>query len=115
VQTRADSSPDVPAVDSVYAPPSASFQEYNQDDPIIQMSAADNGYTLPGALIFPLTTPPQSLEDTSLPLESSEDIDDSNIRRHRRTRRTRSRAADHVEGPREADHNSKSRKTRRKH
>ncbi len=38
---------------------------------------------------FPLVSPPQSSEDTSLPLESSKDIDQSNGRGQRRTRRTR--------------------------
>jgi hypothetical protein len=90
------------------------YQEYNQDDPVMQISTADNGYTSPDALTFPLTTPPQSSEDTSLPLESSKYIDDCNMHGHRRTRWTRTRAADPVEGPREVDHNSKSQKTRRK-
>jgi hypothetical protein len=76
----------VPATDIVYAPPSACFHEYNQDDPIMQISTADNGYALPDALTFPLVTPPQSTEDISLPLESSEDIDDSHVRGHRSTR-----------------------------
>ena len=71
VQTR--------AADSVYAPPSASFQEHNQDDPIMQISTAKNRYISPYALI----TPPQSAEDTSLPIEPSED---SCVRGHRRTR-----------------------------
>ena len=55
-----------------YAPPSACFQEYIQDDPIMQISGADNGHTSPDTPIFPLITPPQSTEDTSLPFESSE-------------------------------------------
>jgi hypothetical protein len=99
----------VPAMDNVFAPPSASFQEINQDesfvqipappyaifpandedDPFIQVSPANNGYTSPDGLTFPFITPPQSSEDISLPLESSEDIDQSNGRGHRRTRRTR--------------------------
>ncbi|TVY90852.1 hypothetical protein LAWI1_G005641, partial [Lachnellula willkommii] len=105
-----DSSVQVPAADNVNAPPSASFQENNQDgsfvrsvhappyasspandedDPFLQVSTANNGYTSPNGLTFPLITPPQSSEDSSLPLESSEDIDQSNGRGHRRTRRTR--------------------------
>jgi hypothetical protein len=51
---------------------------------------------------------------TSPSLESSEDIDDSHIRGHERTHRSRARAADPVEELREADQNSKSQKTRRK-
>jgi hypothetical protein len=77
------------------APPSASFQEYNRDESFAQISAADNEYTSPDALTSPLITPPQSSEDTSLPLESSDDIDT-------------------VEEPREVDHKSDARKTRRK-
>jgi hypothetical protein len=104
----------VAAADSVCALPSASFQEYNQDDPVMQISIADNGYTSPGALTFPLITPPRSPEDSSLPPESSEDIDDFNVRGYRRTHRTRTRTADPFGGPREVDHNYKSRKICRK-
>jgi hypothetical protein len=93
-----DSFVQTPAADSVYAPPSASFQERNQDDPFTQISATDNRYT-----------PPQSTEDTSLPFEPSEGTNDSHVRGHRRTRRS-TRAADPVEGPKEGDHNSKSRR-----
>jgi hypothetical protein len=78
----------VSTADVVYAPPSAYFQEYNRDDPIMQISTADNSYASPDALTFPLVTPPQSTEDISLPLESSEDIDDSHVRGHRSTRST---------------------------
>jgi hypothetical protein len=78
----------IAAADSMYAPSSASFQEYNQDDPFIQIPTADNGYTSLNGLTFPPITPPQSLEDTSLPLESSQDIDGSNVHGHRRTRRS---------------------------
>lgn len=53
--------------------------------PSVQVSTANNGYTSPNGLTFP----PQSSEDTSLPLESSEDIGQSNVRGHRRTLRTR--------------------------
>jgi len=104
-----DSSGQIPATDNVYAPPPATFQAINQDesfvqipaplyaifpandedDPFIQVSTANNGYTSPNGPTFPLLTPPQSSEDTSLPLESSEDIGQSNIRGHRRTRQTR--------------------------
>jgi len=104
-----DSSVQISATDNVYAPPSASFQEINQDesfvqipassyavfpandedDPFIQVSTANNGYASPNGLTFPLVTPPQSSEDTSLPLESSEDIGQSNGRGHKRTRRIR--------------------------
>lgn len=69
----------------------------------MHIAAADNGYTSPNALMFPLTTPPRSSEDTLLPIELSEEIDNSNVRGHRRTRRTRTRAADSVEGPRKGD------------
>jgi hypothetical protein len=77
----------VSAADIVYAPPpSVCFQEYNQDDPIMQISTTDNSYTSPDALTFPLVTPPQSTKDIPLPLESSEDIDDSHVRGYRSTR-----------------------------
>jgi hypothetical protein len=105
----------IPTADNAYAQPSASFPANNQDDPFMQISTADNGYTSPDALTFSLITPPQSSKDISLPLESSEDIDDSNVRGHGRTRRTRTRAADTVDGPREVDQKSNARKTRRKH
>lgn len=88
-----------------------SFSANDQDDPFMQISTTDNGYTSPDALI----TPPQSSNDTSHPVESNEDIDDSNVRGHRRTRRTRTRAADPSEGLRDVDHESNVRKTRRKH
>lgn len=81
----------------------------------MQISTAANGYTSPNGLKFPLITPPQSSEDTSLPLELSEDVDNSNVCGQRRTHRTRTQAADPVEGPREVGHDSKSRKARRKH
>ena len=58
----------------------------------MQIPAVDsvsNGYALPDSLTFPPITPPQSSEDTSLPLELSEEIDQPNGRGHRRTRRTR--------------------------
>jgi len=86
-----------------------SFSANDQDDPFMQIST-DNGYTSPDALI----TPPQSSNDTSHALESNDDIDDSNVHGHRRTRRARTRAADAVEGTTEADQNSMARKTRRK-
>ncbi|KAE8445148.1 hypothetical protein EG329_013644 [Mollisiaceae sp. DMI_Dod_QoI] len=85
------------------------FSANNQDDPFMQISTTDNGYTSPDALI----TPPQSSNDTSHPVKSN-DIDDSNVRGHRRTRRTRTRAADPAEGLRDVDHESNVRKTRRK-
>jgi hypothetical protein len=71
------------------APPYAIFPANDEDDPFIQVSPANNGYTSPDGLTFPFITLPQSSEDTSLPLESSEDIDQSNRRGHRRTRQTR--------------------------
>jgi hypothetical protein len=97
----------IPATDNVYAPPSASLQEINQDEsfvqipapsytifppndedkPFTQVSTANNGYTSPDGPTFSPVTPPQS-EDTSLPLESREDIDQSNGRGHKRIRRT---------------------------
>lgn len=78
----------------------------------MQISTTDNGYTSPHAFI----TPPQSSNDTLHPLKSKEDIDDSDVRGRRRTRRirTRTRAADPVEGSREVDHESNLRKTRKK-
>jgi hypothetical protein len=94
-----DSSGQIPATDNVYG----SFQEINQeesfvqipdplyaifpandaDDFFIHVSTANNGYTSPNGLTFPLVTPPQSSEDTSLRL------DQSNGRGHRKTRQTR--------------------------
>lgn len=100
----------IPAADSVHAPPYASFSTRNQDDPSMQISTTDNGYALPDALI----TPPQSSKTTSHPLKSSENIQDSNVRDHRRTRRTRTRAADPAESLRAVDHESNVRKTRKK-
>ena len=93
----------IPTTDNVYILPSAGFQEINQDesfeqipaplyaifpendedDPYIQVSTANNGYTSLNGRTFPLVTPPQSSEDTSLPLKSSEGIDQSNVRGHR--------------------------------
>jgi hypothetical protein len=61
-----------------------------------------------------MITPPQSSKDVSLPLESSEGIDESNKRGHRRARRTRTRVVDTVEEPREVDHKPNARKVRRK-
>jgi hypothetical protein len=72
-----DSSGQIPA------PSYAIFPANDEDDPFIQVSTASNGYTSPNGLILPLVTPPQSLEDTSLPL------DQSNGRGHRKTRRIR--------------------------
>jgi len=106
-----DSFMQTPAGDSEYVPPYASAPANDQDDPFEQIFTAENGYTSPD----PLITPPQSSHDMSLPLESSEDIDDSNVRGHRRPRRIRTRTVDPVEGRREVDHNSRSRKIRRKH
>ena len=79
----------IPAADSVYAPPYAILPANDEHDPFMQVSTANNGYTSPDGLAFPFITPPQSSEATSLPLKSSEDIDQSNRRGHRRTRRTR--------------------------
>jgi hypothetical protein len=96
-----------PATDNVYAPPSASFQEINQDEsfvqipapsyaifppndednPFTQVSTTNNGYTSPDGPTFSPVTPPQP-EDTSLLLESREDIDQSNGRGHKRICRT---------------------------
>lgn len=67
------------------ARPSTSLQEYSHHESSVQIFTADNGYTLSDATTFPLITPPQSSEDTSLPLELSEDIDNPNVRGHRRT------------------------------
>lgn len=101
----------IPVGDSVSSLPYASIPANNQDDPSMQIFTSDNGYTSPDALI----TPPQSSKDTSLPLEAREDIENSNVHGHRRTRRTRTRTADPLEGPREIDHKPNGRKTRRKH
>ena len=109
-----DSSLRVPAADSIYVPPYASVPASDQDDPSMQISTADPGYTSPAAPYSPIT-PPQSSKDISLPLESSEDVDDSNVRGQRRSRQARTRATDPVEGPRDVDHKSNARKTRRKH
>jgi hypothetical protein len=98
----------IAAADSVYVPPSAGFQEYIQDDPFMQISTTDNGYSSPNAVTFPLITPLQSTEDKSLPLELSEDIDGFHVRGHGRTSRSRTRAANPVEEPRKVDQNSKS-------
>lgn len=57
-------------------------------------------------LMFPLITPPQWSEGTSLPLKLSKDIDNSYVCGNRRLRRTRTQATDPVEGSSEADHNS---------
>ncbi len=55
----------------------------------VQIPAADSMCTVPDTLILPPITPPQSSKDTSLPLKSSEDVDGSNVRGQRRSRRTR--------------------------
>ena len=98
----------VPPMHSVYAQPSATFQKSDPES-FVQISTTDNRYTSPDTLI----TPPQSSNDTSHPLKSNEDIDDSNVRGHKRTRRTRPRAANPVEGSREVDHNTYVRKSRK--
>lgn len=105
-----DSSVQIPATDNVSAPPSASFD--NQNKSFVQISAADTVYTVPDVVTSPLISPPQSSEDTSLPLESSENITRPGVHGHRRTRRTRTRVVDTVEEPR-AIRNA--RKSRRKH
>lgn len=99
----------IPAADSVF-PPYASFTAKNQDGPLMPISTTDNGYTSPDALI----TPPQSSKDTSRPLKLSEDIHNSTVRGHRRTRRTRTRAVDPPEWLKDVDYESNVRKTRRK-
>jgi hypothetical protein len=119
-----DSSGQIPATDNVHAPPSTSFQAISQDepfaqipappnaiftandedDPFIQVSAANNGHTSPDGPTYPLFTPPQSSEDISPPLESSEDIGQSNVYGHKRTHRTQ-----------KPDNIINARKTRRKH
>jgi hypothetical protein len=65
----------------------STFLANNQDDSSLHVSTIDNGYTSTDAPI----TPPQSANDKSLLLKSSEDIDESNVRGHRRGRRTRKR------------------------
>jgi hypothetical protein len=90
----------IPTADGVYDPQYASL-------------LVDNGYTLLDALIFPLISPPESLEDTLLPLESSKDIAESNVRGHMRTRQTQTRVI--LEEPREVDYKYSTRKTHRKH
>lgn len=107
-----DSSVYISNVDSVYAPPGTIFPVTYQDDSLY-ISASDNIYTAPDATYFEIS-PPQLSNDISLALESSQNIDDSNVRGYRRTRRARTRTADLVEGPREV-HKSKVRKGRRKH
>ena len=91
-----DSFVDVPAAHNMYNPPSTSFQENYQEGSSVQIPAAnsvfaeDDHFNISADdLTFPLVTPPQSSEGTSLPLESIEDIDQSNGRGHKRTRRTR--------------------------
>jgi len=78
VQTR--------AADRVYVSPYQSLQENNQDDSSLHVSAADIVYAPHDALTFLPITPPQSTEDTSPPPVLSEDIDDSHVRGHKRTR-----------------------------
>lgn len=92
----------IPAADSDHSPPYSSFPANNQDDRFSQISTTHNGYTPLDALI----TPPQSSKDTSLPLETSEYIDNSNLHGHRRTRRTRTRAVDTNDGPGNDNHDS---------
>jgi hypothetical protein len=91
-----DSFVDIPAAHNVYDLPSTSFQEDYQEGSSVHIPAADSVYveddhfnTSADDLTFPPITPPQSTEGTSLPLESSEDIDQSSGRGHKRTRRTR--------------------------
>jgi hypothetical protein len=91
---------DVPATHHVYDPPSTSFQVNYQEGSSVHVPAADSLYAeddhfnnSADDLTFPPITPPQSSEYTSLPLESSEDIDQSNGRGHKRTRRTRKQVA----------------------
>jgi hypothetical protein len=85
--------------------------------PVQHILTTDNGYTSPDALTFSIITLPQLSNDVSLPLEPSEDIDDSNVilRGNRRTRRTRTRVVDNVEEPREVDYKYDARKTCGKH
>jgi hypothetical protein len=64
----------IPAADSVHAPPYASFPANNKDNPFMQISTASNRYASPDGLTFSLITLLQSSEDISLPLELSEDI-----------------------------------------
>jgi hypothetical protein len=64
----------ISAIDSVYALPYAIFLANDEDDPFMQVSTTNNEYTLPDGLTFPFITPLQSSKDTSLLLESSEDI-----------------------------------------
>jgi hypothetical protein len=75
-----ESSVRIPAADSMRAPPYESFLANNQDDPFVHISTPDNGHNSPDAITFSVITPPQSSKDVSLPLESSEGIDESNIR-----------------------------------
>jgi hypothetical protein len=79
----------IPAASSVYALPYAIFPANDKDNPFIQVSPKNNRYTSLDSLIFPFITPLHLSKDTSLSLESSEDLNQSNGRGYRRTRRTR--------------------------
>jgi hypothetical protein len=71
-----------------------------------QVSTADDGYNPDTSHVHnydPPVTPPYSSEDVSLPLESHEGVDDSNIRDHTKTRQPKSRTD-----------NPKGRKTRKR-
>ncbi|TAQ91129.1 hypothetical protein B7494_g575 [Chlorociboria aeruginascens] len=68
-----NSSVQIPAADTMCAPPNANFPANNKDDSFVQVSTANNG------LLIPSITPPQSSKDTLLPL---------NERGHKRTRWT---------------------------
>lgn len=94
------------------AAPYVNFRANNQDDPLVQTSSADIEYTLFDALTFSIITLPQSSKDILLSLESSENIDESNVGGYR-SRRTRTRVVDTVEKSREVDHKPSARKSRR--
>ncbi|KAK0101219.1 hypothetical protein ONS95_012798 [Cadophora gregata] len=87
-----DSSAQVPAVDSVYAPPYANLPANDEDDHFIQSSHTNNRYISPDGPTFPPITPPQSTKDASLPLEPSGDVEQAKGRGNKRTRRTRRQA-----------------------
>ena len=101
-------------VESFVAPPYASVSANDQHDHFMQISTVDNGYTSPGAPCS-LTTLPQSSKAISLPPESSEGADDSNVHIDRTSRRIRTRATGPVEEPRNVNHQPNARKTRKKH
>ncbi|TAQ88531.1 hypothetical protein B7494_g3145 [Chlorociboria aeruginascens] len=66
------------AAGSVHVSPYAIFPANDEEDPL-QGSTANNRNISPNGQRFPLVTPPQSSEETWLPLEASEDTDRINL------------------------------------